>query len=254
MGHTSPGINEGTAAGSLKFKTELRGSGATDIDAALAIILQGCGLLKTVKVYTPTSVHASQKTLAFAVYGDGKKKQLYGAMGTFSAAPDGGRIVLDCEFSGVWQAPTDVALPTVAYSTRAPISWGYSSNAFSLAGQSIKISTFTFDLGNQVVTRWDNGRVSYSMITDRDPTMQIDPESDLVAGYDLYGAWLAGTEVAISLALTDGTDTVTLAATKFQYRPPTEGDRDGIMIDDVTGQFNITAINVGDDEFTLTAS
>jgi len=254
LGHTSPGVLEGTAAGSCKFKMELRGDGSQGMDPALAIMLQACGQEKTLEVYTPTSVHATQKTISLASYEDGVKKQLAGAMGTFKLAPDGGRLVFDFEFSGVWQAPIDAALPTVAYSVLKPLPWGAASNAFSLDSESIKISTFEFDVGNEVVPRMDNGRISYYAITDRDPTMTLDPETDKIAGYDLYGKWLAGTEVAISLAVTDGTDTMTLAGSKFQYREAKEGDREKFAIDDVTGQFNIVTINTGDDEYSMTIS
>lgn len=252
MGHTSPGVNDGTGAGSCKFKTELRGTGTGGMDLGLVPLVQACGLLQTAQVYTPTSVHASQKTISILVYEDGRLKTLSGCTGNMKMDSDDGRIVLDFEFFGVWRAPVDGALPTVAYATRAPISWGNASNAFTLAGETIKISKFGFDLGNEVVPRWDGGRVGYYMITDRDPTLTIDPEADLVAGYDLYGAWLVGTEVVVSLAVTDGTDTCTLAIPKFQYRPPKEAERDGIMIDDVTGQCNINVITTGDDEFSLT--
>jgi hypothetical protein len=165
--------------------------------------------------------------------------------------PGAGRIVVDCEFSGYWIAPTAGSLPTVAYSTRAPISWGYSTNAFTLATESIKISKFEWDFGNNVTPRHQNGRILNYCVSDRDPTLTIDPEADLVAGYDLYGAWLAGTEVAVSLAVTDASDTHTLTIPKFQYRPPKEGERDGILIDEVTGQCNISVINTGDDEWSL---
>ena len=254
LGNTSPGVLDGTGAGVCSFKVELRGTGSSGLDAGLAILLQACGIEKTLEVYTPTSVHATQKTISMACYEDGRRKRLIGAMGNFTMSSEEGRILLDCEFKGVWQAPDDTALPTVAYSTRAPLNWGTLANTFTLATESIKISTFSFSPGNEVVPRMDQGGIGYYMISDRDPTLTIDPESDLVAGYDLYGAWLLGSEVAVSLAITDGTDTVTLAGTKFQYREVAEGDRDGIDIDEVTGQFNIVTIDTGDDEFSLTVT
>ena len=254
FGHTSPGVLQGTRAGSCSFKTELRSTGAAALDAGLVMLLQACGQKQATQVYTPTSVHATQETLTMAVYEDGLKKMLYGCSGTFTMAPEDGRIVLSFDFKGVWVAPTDVALPTVAYSAVLPVSWGHGSNAFLLATLGIKISTFEFNAGSNVVPRMSNGLIAYYMITDRDPTMTFDPESDLVAGYALHAAWLAGTEGAVSLALTDGTATFTLAATKFQYREVKEGDRDGIMIDNVTGQFNIVTMNTGDDEYSLTVT
>ena len=252
LGHTSPGVLEGTKAGICNFKCELRATAAATLDAGLAILLQACGLLKTAGVFTPTSLHASQKTIAMACYEDGKKKVLNGASGTANLTPENGRLVWNFSFSGVWVAPVDGDLPAVAYSVVKPISWGHASNAFSLNSLGVKISTFDFNLGNTVVPRFQNGKIAYYMITDRDPTLTIDPEADLVVStHDPYGAWLAGTEVAVSLAVTDGTATVTLAGDKFQYREVKNADREGIQTDDVTGQFNIKVINTGDDEFSI---
>lgn len=254
LGHTSAGVLEGTAKGECSFKAELRGDGSQGLDPALVKLLQACGIEQTVEVYTPTSVYATQKTLSMSCFVDGKEKAMSGCMGDCSISSVGGQIILDFSFEGVWIAPVDQALPTVAHSVVTPMSWGNSSNAFTLATASIKISTFTFNLGNVLVPRFDNGRISSVMITDRDPNWVIDPESDLVAGYDFYGAWLAGTEVALSLAITDGTDIITFAVPKFQYREIAEGDRDGIEIEDLTGQCNISVIDTGDDEFSITVT
>lgn len=262
LGHTSPAITDGEGKGTCRFKTELRGTGSNDIDPALRILLQGLGLEETpAKTFKPTSVYATQKTLNFTHYqilstatDKAIQKSLKGAMGTGKLISDKGRMILDLEFSGVYVIQTKATAPTVAYSTRKPINWGYSTNAFTLASQSIKISKFEFDFGNKVVPRMNNGAVSHYMISDRDPTITIDPETDLVANYDLYGAWLAGTEVAASMVLREATDIFTFSVPKFQYRTPKAGDRDGILIDDVTGQCNISVMNTGDDEYTFAVS
>ena len=169
--------------------------------------------------------------------------------------PDSGRIIFEFEFSGVWVAPSDAPIAgiTLAYNVGLPISWGNAANAFAMDEKSYKITTFSFTTGNVLAPRFTNGLISYFFVTDRDPTMSMNPESDLVDGSDLFVDWLAGTEVKISLALTDGTDSLTLAADKFQYREIAEGDRDGIAVDEVTGQFNIVVIDTGDDEYSLTA-
>ena len=252
MGHTSPGILDGSRAAKCTFKTELRGTGGQALDAGLAILLQACGQLKTTEVYTFTSTHASQNTISIAWFENGRRKQLAGCMGTYSITPENGVLFLSFEFSGVWQAPTDTAMPTCAYSVRAPIPWGHSSYAFTLAAQAFKMTTFTFACGNEVVPRFDGGRIAYYMITDRDPKWTLDPEADLIAGYDTYGSWLAGTELALSLAVTDGTDTVTLASPKTQIsEPPATEDSEGILRDVLTLQCNISVIDTGDDEFSL---
>jgi len=256
LGHSSAGVLAGSGAAVASFKVELSGSGTSGMNPELAILLQACALKKNSEVYKPCSTHTDQKTISLDLWEDGKRKRMIGCSGTFQLAPGDGPLVFDFEFSGVWVAPVNEALPTIDHSTRAPISWANASNAFTLATKSIKISTFNFNVGNEVIPRYDNGRIAYYMVADRDPVWTLDPESDLVGvdGYDFFSAWLAGTEVALSLAVTDGTDTVTIAVPKFQYRELKSGDRDGIQTEDLTGQCNISDINTGDDEFTITVT
>ena len=96
------------------------------------------------------------------------------------------------------------------------------------------------------------GGIAHYQITDYDgPILEVDAEADKVAGYDFNGIWLAGTTGAVSLEVTDGTDKVTFAIPKFQYREIPEGDRDGIQIYNVTGQCNHDS---GDDCLVITAA
>ncbi len=253
LGHTTKGLPDGSGAGKISFKAEFRpAAAAATLDAGLAILFQCCGLLKTSEVYTPTSVYTSQKTCSIAFYKDGKKYTLTGCMGNLVLTPDGGRLICEFEMSGVWAAPTDTALPTPTYTAGIPMRWGNSANAFTLNAVALYLSTFNFNLGNDVTPRVSGGRILHYMITDRDPVIRLDPEEELCATYDAYAAWLAGTEHALSLAVSNGSYKVTLAVAKFQHRNPKEGEREGKMITEVTGQCNLNS--AGDDEYSLTVA
>ena len=245
------GVLEGTHAAVVTFTTELRTTGSSGLNAGLAILLQACGIKKALEVYTPTSVYATQKTVAFAVYKDGLKQLIDGCMGTFTLSPDSGRLLFNFTFNGVWGAQSDATLAVPTYSAIKPLNWGHTSNAFSLDSQSIKMTNWTFDIGNTLTPRMTNGTITNYMITGRNPTMTMDVEADLDDGYSYNTKWLALAEVELSLAITDATDTATLAATKFQYKEIPHGDRDGILTHDLVGQFNRDA-DAGDDEFSLT--
>jgi len=244
-GHGQAGIH-GERSGRCSFTAELRGDGSQGLEAGLAILLQACTLAKTVEVYQVHSTHTNDKTISIDVWEDGVKKGLAGASGTVTfAGVTGKRMMLNFEFSGVWQAPVDEALPAYAPSTTRPML--IQGGTFTLAGESIKIGNFNLDMACVVVPRLDvdaTGGIIYYMVTDYDgPIISLDPEADKIAGYDFYGAWLAGTEAAVSLALTNGTDTITFTIPKVQYREVNEGDRDGIQIYDITGQCNHSAGN-----------
>jgi len=119
---------------------------------------------------------------------------------------------------------------------------------FTLATLAIKISKFSLKMNNDVTFRGDVagaimvggstgvGGIAHAIIGDYNPEISIDPEAALVADYDYFGAYLAGTTAVISLVLTDGTDIVTFTFPKVQYKEIKEGNRGGIQIYDITGQ------------------
>lgn len=237
LGSSTTGV-VGERSGVCKFKTPLRSAGSAAMEAGLAILLQGCGFKQTIEVYSMSSTHTEHKTISIDVFEDGVKKSLAGASGKVTIEGDeGGQAFCVFEFSGTWQAPVDAALPAYAPSTTAPMM--LQAGTFTLGGETIKISKFSLDMGCEVVPRRDitaAGGIAYHMITDFDPVLSIDPEADLVAGYDYNGLWLAGTTAVVALALTDGTYTVTFSIPVMQQKELTLGDRDGIQIYDLTGQ------------------
>jgi len=231
--------------GIITFKAELRGNGSGGLEAGLAILLQACGLAKTLEVYQVHSAHADDKTISIDVWLDGEKKSLSGASGAvvFDGEEDG-RVMCSFTLKGTWIAPTDEAMP--AYEPSSTPAMLFSDSTFTLATESIKITRFSLDMGNVLVKRGN-----YVMITDYEPILSINPEMDLVAGYDFYGIWLAGTEAAVSLILTDGTDKITFTLPKVQCRELKGGDREGIAILDWTGQCNHSS---GNDSVKLEAA
>lgn len=251
-GHTVKGVH-GERSGVCSFKCELRANGSGGMDAGLAILLQACGLKKTSETYQVHSTHASDETISIDVWEDGVKKGLGGASGNVTFEGDTGkRMFCNFEFSGVWQAPVDDALPAYAPGSTAPML--IQGGTFTLAGESIKIGRFSLNMGTNPIPRMDvdsTGGIAYYAITDYNSVIGLDPEADLVAGYDYHAAWLAGTEVAVSLIVNDGTDKVTFTIPKVQYRELAEGDREGIQIYDLTGQCNPSS---GNDNVAITAA
>ena len=251
-GHTVTGVL-GERTGTCSFKAELRGNGASGMETGLAILLQACGLAKTLEVFQVHSDHTNDKTISIDVWEDGRKKGLAGCSGNVTFEGEfGKRMFCNFEFSGIWQAPIDEALPAYAPLSTAPMLM--QGGTFTLATEEIKISRLSLNMGSNPVPRADvaaAGGIAYFMVTDYDTVITIDPEADLVAGYDFYGIWLAGTEAAVSLILSDGTDKVTFTIPKVQYREIREGDRDGIEIEEITGQCNHSS---GDDSVAITAA
>lgn len=242
--------------GTVTFTVELTGDGSGGVPLWASTFLPACRWVNSAGTFSPKSESpgSNVKTVTIGGYQHGKYKQIHGAMGTAKInMPAGKRITIDFSFTGVWSAPTDVAILAPTYPTVKP--FNFENSTWSIGGSwTPKISFMNIDLGNNVVMREDAAAsVGYcgAIATDGLVTGQFDPESELVADEDYYGDWLAGTELALSIVLANDDDTITIAAPKIQYTNPQEGDRNGIQIDTLDFQCNKNAA-AGDDEFTIT--
>lgn len=239
LGNMETGVI-GERSGTLTFSAAVRGNGTDGMDTGLAVLLQGCGLKKTAEVYQVSSAMADHKTLTIWVFEDGLKKILHGAMGNVTFEGETGkRLMANFEFSGIWNTPTDVALPAFTPGTEPPPI--LATGTFTVVAAKL-ISRLSLNMGNNVVMRPDINAASgiaHYCITDIDPVLGFDQEAALVATYDIYGIWLAGTEAAVSLVLGSGAGKeITFTMPKMQYREVPEGEREGKLIYDATGQCN----------------
>lgn len=253
LGHTESGII-GEKSGSLSCTVELRGDGSSGMDTGLAELLQASVLAVTSEVYQVTSNPANHKTCTIFVFRDGKKEVLYGAMGTVTLEGETGKTVkCNFEFKGIYAAPTDVALPAFAPgATLPPI---MANGTFTIAAVAKLVSKFSLAMNNDVQMRWDVNATSgiyHAHIVDFDPVFTCDFESELVAGYDVYGAWVASTLAAFQLIIGSGAGgQITIDAPKLQYREIPHADREGTQVNDITAQCNHDS---GDDSVAITVA
>lgn len=242
----------GGRMGKCTFTTELKTDGSQALEAGLAILLQACGFVKAVEVYS-IATFAEQKTISIDVYQDGVIKTLFGAMGTFTMeAEEGKRVLFNFDFDGLYKAEADIALPAYA-PTGNVIMWG--NGTFTVLTESHLISKFSLDMDNNVVPKHNvtgPGGVAYAMISIAHPTAGWDAESDLIANDDVHADWLAGVTGTLALAVGDGTDTVTIDCAKVQYTDIPEGERNNLRIHDLTVQCLQVANSTDMVQFTVT--
>lgn len=252
----------GSESCQMSFKMNLYGDGAAGVPAWADTFLPACGLVKTGQVFKPSSKGVgtaadSPRSLTMGVYEDnaGLKKTLAGATGNVRFAYAVGQmVVLEFAFSGVWQDVVDnTTLPAPDYPDDLPMSC--LGATMTLGGVAIPCwASLQLDLGNEVSLRpcatQAKGFVS-SLITARRVTGSIDPEATQVGTFDPYNDWTANTESALSLAVADAADTITLAAPKVQFTNVQEADRNGMQTDAISFQCNAGS-DGGDDEVSLT--
>lgn len=228
-----PGQRKGTAS----FKVDLAYDGTT-VPTLASVLFPGCGWVQSTGLFTPRSEApgSNVKTLTIGAYIDGVFKSIAGAVGNFRiVCPSGRMIVVEFEFQGVWQAPTDTALITPTYPTASP--WRFASSTVTFNSVAAKVENVTFDAGNEITFREDATTAAglhSAIIVDRQPKITCNPEAVAVGTNDIYGLWIAPTEAEFEVVLDGpGTSDVTITAPKAQIMNAQEGDRGKIVTDEL---------------------
>ena len=250
----------GKQHGTCTFKTPLSGNGAAASAGWLDVLLGGCGYIEATDTFSPNTAPPSttagtgvNHTLTIATYEDGLRKVIVGAMGTCRMVFDSGQnVVMEWTFTGAWGGVTDAAILAPTYDAVLPQQ--FRSAVLTIGGAAPGcVSNLVIDLGNTVELRdcaTSSTGYETALITDWNVNGSWNPESRLVATEDVFGLWLAGTEEAFSLALTDGTDTITIAMPKVQRTDIKPGSRGDNQTDEITWQANRNAA-AGDDQLTI---
>ena len=231
----------------LTFRTYVEWDGTASEPFWADVLLPGCGWVKATNTFTPRAEApgSNVKTLTFYHFLNGKRRRMYGAAGTFAFhAPTGQPAYLDWTFTGVWGGETDTAIVTPTYPTDLPIR---STGVTQLGDVNLCASEVVIDAGNSVILRECSANIGSQLragyesaiITDRTPTITVDPEAKLIATRDAYGAWIAQTEALFELDIAGPTDSLlTFDAPKAQIISNADGDRNGLAIDTLQLQCN----------------
>lgn len=261
-GDLSPyGPIAGKRRGVLRFKAELKGSGAAGTAPAFGKLLKACGGSETIVASTSVTyapLTLAVPTLTLGVYslpesGNNIKEFISGAQGTWRfSAKVGEPVMLEFAFTGCYEPTVDIAAITPSgLETTKPIAL-LATNFTCHGFATHKISTFTLDAGNDVQLREDineAGGYFSAYIASRKPVFAFDPEKELVATHDYYGKMLANTEASFSLALTGSAGNITtISAPKSQYIQVRPGARNGLQIYQIDGRLNRSS---GNDEWSL---
>ena len=247
-----PGARQGT----LSFSTDLGWDGTATLPTWATVLFPACGLVESAGVFTPRTEApgTNVKTATIAVYIDGIRKILAGAVGTFQLIMPTGRMAhIDWTFTGVWQPPTDTPLLSPTYPTAKPLR--FASGSITYNGVALKVESATLNIGNEVVMRecptTAAGFIS-GLVTNRQPRLTANPESVLVATQDRFGQWLAADEEALAITINGPSDSnISISCPKAQIINVQESDRNRMVVDDVEWSLNKNAAN-NDQEVSIT--
>lgn len=204
--------------------------------------------------YRPVSSNVPSVTVG--LFMDGLKKTIRGARGTMTIEGTVGEpVMLNFTFSGVYDNVVDAALLTgVDYEDNDPVAF---LNVDAIIGDlAACFASANIDVANSVVEREcannASGVISY-FITERAPTLSLDPEMELVATHDFYGRLLAQTNARFYFELPGSTvgTKVGVAAPRGQYTNVGEGDRNGLAVADLEVALVSASVDTGDDELQI---
>lgn len=241
----------------VTFSVELAGSGTAGTAPRYGKALLACGLSETVVAstsvtYGPVSASFGSCTIYYNI--DGVLHKVTGARGTFTINGTVGEIpTIDFTFTGVYNAPTDTALPSVTYADQAtPVLFkAGNTSGFQLLGYSGCLQSVSFDIGNTLIYRELVGCSKEVLLTDRAATGSATIEAPTIAQKDYFTA-AQGDGVLGNLLFQHGQtagNIVNFASTRVDIGDVSYADQDGIHM--LTIPYTCVPSTAGNDEFSL---
>ena len=240
----------------VTFDVEMAGSGSAGTAPKYGAILKACGLSETVVsstsvTYAPVTTPSDSVTL-FVNY-DGIRHKVTGARGTFSLNCEVNNIPrISFSLTGIFNAPTDTALPTVTVSNQAsPLIFknGSTSN-FAIFGFAAALQSWNLDFNNEVIYRELVGGTKEVLITDRRPSGTAVIESPALSAHNFFTDY-TGTSTGTNTWLhgTTAGNKITVSCPQTDLGQPTYEESDGITM--LSLPFMATPTASANNEFSL---
>lgn len=241
----------------ITFEVELAGSGTAGTAPAWGPIFRACGMGETIVAstsvtYAPVSSSFESCTIYFD--NDGILHKITGCRGSYSISAEVNAIpVISFTMMGIYNAPTDTAVPTATYSNQAdPVLFRTgNTSSFSIFGYSGILQSFNLDIANENVYRELIGGTKEVLITDRKPAGEVVVEAVSLATHDFFTD-ATGTSTG-GLSFTHGTSAgniVAFSSPQTDLGSPTYSDQDGIQM--ISLPYTSTPTTAGNDELSLT--
>lgn len=251
----------------VTFKTELKGSGTANAGGSTGVpeidpLLQACGFASTLTAETTggagdghidySPISSALKSVTLYVYLDGLVHKVTGCVGNAKVNLSAGKYgTVEWTFKGLYQEPTDAAIPSGAVFNSQKPKPVFAAN-FAIGGYAAVISALTLDLANKieklVSVNAAEGVVRF-MVSERDGKGEIDPEAVTVGTNNFWSKWKLGTAEALAITVGDTAGAkIDITAPKCVYTGVDWADRSGVR----TYKLPFTlAQNAGDDELKL---
>jgi hypothetical protein len=239
------------------FSVELAGSGTAGTAPRYGKALLACGMSETIVAttsvtYAPVSASFGSCTIYYNI--DGVLHKVTGARGTFTINGAVGEIpTIDFTFTGIYNTPTDTALPSVTYGDQATPAVFKAGNTtgFELLSYAGCLQSVSFDVGNTLVYRELVGCTKEVLLTDRASTGSVTLEAVTMATKNYFTAALSdGTlgNLLFQHGQTAG-NIIDFASTRVDIGDVSYSDQDGIHMLNIP--YTCVPSTAGNDEFSL---
>ena len=240
----------------VTFEVELAGSGTAGTAPAWGPIFRACGMGETIVAttsvtYAPVSTGFESCTIYYD--NDGILHKVTGCRATYSINCEVNAIpVISFTMMGIYNAPTDTALPSATYNDQAsPLLFRTgNTTSFSIFGYSGILQSFTLDVANETIYRELIGGTKEVLITDRKPAGEVVVEAVSLATHNFFTD-ATGTATG-GLSFTHGTtagNIVAFSSPQTDLGAPAYSDQDGIQM--ITLPYTSTPTTAGNDELSL---
>lgn len=255
MGHRASLVAQRTVA--VNPTVEFATGGALGTAPRWGVLLKACGCSETIVAstsvtYAPVSSAFSSYTLDF--YADNGSTQIVtGIRGSAELTMEAGSIpTLAFTQMGRYAAPTALSLPTPTYSAQGAPVVVNSTNTTSVSvhGVSACMSSFSFNLGVEMVFRQLAGCTQQVLLTERKPTGSITIELPAFATQDFLNLCSAQTTGAISWVHSGGAgNIITFNAPNCAFDAPSISEMDQVTM--ITLPFRALPSGSGNNEFSI---
>lgn len=239
----------------VDFEVEMAGAGTAGTAPAYGPLLLACGMSETLvalatATYTPVSTAFKSVTIYYNV--DGVLHKITGARGNVELNIAAGQIpTFKFSFTGLYNAPTDTAAPTVTYTSfQTPlVANNDNTTGFSLFSYSGILSSLALNLNNAVAFRTLIG-LEDVLMTDRQVNGTCVIEAPTIATKDFFSIALGNTLGALDI--THGTtagNKVQVLSARVDISNPTYQDMNGIQMLQIP--LTLVPSTAGNDEISI---
>ena len=239
----------------VDFEVEMAGAGTAGTAPAYGPLLLACGMSETLvalatATYTPVSTAFKSVTIYYNV--DGVLHKITGARGNVELNIAAGQIpTFKFSFTGLYNAPTDTAAPTVTYTSfQTPlVANNDNTTGFSLFSYSGILSSLALNLSNAVAFRNLIG-LEDVLMTDRQVNGTCVIEAPSIATKDFFSIALANALGALDIThgITAG-NKVQITSARVDISNPTYQDMNGIQMLQIP--LTLVPSTAGNDEISI---